>query len=133
MITVKNNARYALVNLVSVLLLFPAFYIVTISVLKYFLGISEPFDSSAPFIERMGIKDPPRFWNISLALLVGPPLAFILSVFQLLHLEWKSTWERLDLNVVIFFKRFPLIVAATSVLVMALIFLYMLLENCNCH
>lgn len=130
---VTKNPRYGWVNLACIVLLFPAFYVILISLLKYGLGINGPFDASQPFLENLGIKEPPGFWNISLLLLVGPPIAFILALLQLLHFEWKSTWQRLDLSIVVFWKRIPLIIVLLSGLTILTLSFYLFVENCNCH
>ena len=53
-----SSSRNSWLNKVSIVLLFPATYVIVISVLKYGLGMDGPFDASAPTLETMGIKDP---------------------------------------------------------------------------
>jgi len=58
-------------NKLSVLALFlalPTAYFVCISILKYELGVQAPFDSVAPYLERMEIKEAPGR-NINLLIL----------------------------------------------------------------
>ena len=56
--------------MVALLLALPTTYVL-ISILKYGWEIDGPFDSSAPLLERMGIKESPG-WNINLLILFGP-------------------------------------------------------------
>ena len=54
-----TSFRYNWLTAFALLLILPAAYFICISVLKYGLDIDGPFDSSAPLLERMGIKEPP--------------------------------------------------------------------------
>jgi hypothetical protein len=57
MVTTTQN-RNNWLNLASLLLVFPAAYVIIISILKYGLNIDGPFNVSAPMLESWGIKEP---------------------------------------------------------------------------
>ena len=125
-----QNAKTNWLSIAALILVLPAAYFIVISVLKYGLNIDAPFDSSQPFLERMGIKEPPG-WNINLLILIGPLLAIVLTAFQWLKIEWHFS-EQFHLNIVIQKKWTPILIAAFSVSVMAVLFFYLLGENCTC-
>jgi len=126
-----QNAKTNWLSIAALILVLPATYVIVISVLKYGLNIDAPFDSSQPFLERMGIKQP-LGWNINLLILIGPLLAIALTVFQWLKIEWHSASEQFHLNIVIQKKWTPILIAAFSISVMAVLFFYLLGENCTC-
>lgn len=122
--TFKNNWLTAAALLLSL----PTAYFILISVLKYWLGVSGPFDTAQPALERWGIKDAPG-WNINLLILFGPVLAFLLTLFQILKIEWRFTEEEFLLNFTVHKRWFPLLVTAFSVGLMAILTFYFLVEN----
>ena len=115
----------------GLLLALPAAYLVCISVLKYGLNISGPFDASQPLLERWGIKDS-LGWNINLLILVGPVVGFLLAIFQVLRIKWDLRKEEFQFHFTIQKKWFPILVMAFSSSLLAILFVYMLGENCNC-
>jgi hypothetical protein len=115
----------------GLLLVLPTTYFICISVLKYGLNINEPFDSSAPLLERWGIKES-LGWNINLLILLGPIAGFLLTIFQVLIIKWQFTKEHFQFQFTIKKRWFPILVAAFSVSLMAILFFYLLGENCNC-
>ena len=115
----------------GLLLALPTAYFIFISVLKYELNINEPFDFSAPFLEKLGIKE--SFgWNINLLILFGPIAGFLLAAFQVLVMKWEFTKEHFLFQFTIKKKWFPILVAAFSVSLTAILGFYLLGENCNC-
>jgi hypothetical protein len=115
----------------GLLLALPTAYIICISVLKYTLGIDGPFDSSEPFLERLGIKETPG-WNINLLILLGPIAGFLLAIFQVLTIKWKLTKQDFHFEFIVLKRWFPILVAAFSISLLAILFFYLLGENCNC-
>jgi hypothetical protein len=113
------------------LLAFPTAYFISISVLKYGLDINGSFDVIAPFLERVGIKDTIG-WNINLLILLGPVVAFMLAIFQVLKIEWQFNKEQFLFQFTIRKKWFPLLVVAFSLSLLAILFIYLLGENCHC-
>ena len=115
----------------GLLLALPTAYFVCISVLKYGLNIHEPFDSSAPLLERWGIKKS-LGWNINLLILLGPIAGFLLTIFQVLIIKWQFTKEHFQFQFTVKKKWSPILVAAFSVSLLTILFFYLLGENCNC-
>ena len=126
--TTKSN----LVTVAGLVLAFPAAYFILISVLKYNFGIDGPFDSLQPALERIGIKDAIG-WNINLLILFGPVLALLLSVFQVLRIKGEFTKQEFHFHVTIHKKWFPILLAAFSMSILAILFVYGFVENCNCN
>jgi hypothetical protein len=125
-ITFKNNWLTA----AGLLLVLPTAYFIFIGILSEF-GINGHLELIQPFAEKWGIKDPPGF-NITSVILFGPMVAFLLTIFQFLKIEWHFTKEEFLLNLSFQKRWFPILVAAASVGVLALLFFYMIGENCNC-
>jgi hypothetical protein len=59
-------------------------------------------------------------------------VAFLLTVFQFMKIEWRATREEFLLHFSFYKRWFPIIVAAASVGVLGMLFLYIGGENCNC-
>ena len=124
--TFKNNW----VTSLAVLLTFPCAYFILIGILSE-MGISGPLESIKPLAEKWGIKDGPGL-NITSVIVFGPMVAFLLTVFQFMKVEWRFTSEEFLVQVAFYKRWFPIIVAAASVVVLGLLFLYVGVENCNC-
>ena len=90
----------------ALLLSLPTAYFIAISVLKYELGVDGPFDSIAPWLERMGIKETLGL-NINLLILLGPVVACLLSIFQVLKINWQFTKEQFQFYLTIRKHWFP--------------------------
>ena len=115
----------------SLLLALPTAYFIVISFLKYELAINSPFDTIAPFLERTGIRES-LGWNINLLIVFGPVLAFLLIVLQLLKIDWQFNKEQFDFHFTIKKRWFPLMIAGFSLSLLAILFIYLLGENCHC-
>src|SRR5260221_5598809 len=115
----------------GLLLALPSSYLICISVLKYGLSINEPFDSSAPLLERWRIKES-LGWNINLLILLGPVAGFLLTIFQVLIIKWQFTKEHFYFQFTVKKRWFPILVAAFSISLLVILFFYLLGENCNC-
>src|SRR5215207_7169871 len=107
--TFKNNWLTA----TGLLLVLPAAYFILIGTLSEF-GINGPLEGVRPFAEKWGIKDPPGL-NITSVILFGPVLAFLLSIFQVLKIEWHFSKEEFLLNLSFQKRWFPLLVATASI------------------
>lgn len=125
-ITFKNHWLTA----AGLLLVLPTAYFILIGILSAF-GINGPLEAIKPFAERLGIKDPPGL-NITSVILFGPMVAFLLTIFQFLKIEWHFSREEFLLNLSFQKRWFPIMVAAASVGVLAMLSLYMFVENCRC-
>lgn len=120
--------RYTWLNAVSILLLVPATYVIVISLLKYGFGIDGPFDSSAPLLESMGIKDPPG-WNINLLIVFGPLLAIFFSALQVLQIQWHFNRGQAEFRITGKKKWLPLCIGLFAGLVLLTLAVYLLGEN----
>lgn len=125
-ITFKNNW----VTSIALLLILPAAYFILIGILSE-MGIYGPLESIKPIAEKWGIKDGPGL-NITSVIVFGPMVAFLLTVFQFMKMEWRTTREEFLVQFSFYRRWFPIIVAAASVGVSALLFFYVAVENCNC-
>ena len=123
-----NIRRYTWLNVLSLLLALPTAYFITISLLKYVFNVDGPFDNATPFLERMGIKEN-LGWNINLLILFGPLIAFVLTIFQVLKINWRFTKEQFEFHFTIGKKWFPLLVAVLSGGLLLTLFIYLVGEN----
>lgn len=127
----KQITKNSWITWAALLLALPTAYFICISILKYRLNINEPFDSSAPLLERWGIKES-LGWNINLLILLGPIAGFLLAIFQVLIVKWQFTKEDFHFEFTVMKRWFPILVAAFSISLLAILFFYLLGENCNC-
>lgn len=125
--TFKNNWLTA----GALLLALPTGYFILAAMLKYELKIEGPFNAIQPSLESWGIKDS-LGWNINLLILFGPVLAFLLTIFQVLKIEFHFTKEEFNLQFSLQKIWFPLLVVGFSAGLIAILFFYVLGENCNC-
>ncbi|HMK26245.1 MAG TPA: hypothetical protein VK483_09470 [Chitinophagaceae bacterium] len=123
-----NIRRYTWLNVLSLLLALPTAYFILISVLKYGLNVDGPYDNATPFLERMGIQED-LGWNINLLILFGPLIAFLLTIFQTLQINWKFSKEEFEFHFTIRKKWFPLAVAVFSGGLLLTLFIYLVGEN----
>ena len=124
--TFRNNWLTSL----ALLLVLPTAYFILIGVLSE-MGINGPLDSIKPLAEKWGIKEGPGL-NITSVIVFGPMLAFLLTVFQFMKIEWQLTKKELFIQFGFYRRWFPIIIAAASVGLLAMLFLYVSVENCNC-
>lgn len=123
----KNNWLTSL----AFLLVLPTAYLILIGILSEF-GINGPLEAVQPIAEKWGIKDGPGL-NITSVIAFGPMVAFLLTVFQFVKVEWKLSKEEFFLHFSFYKRWFPIVVASASVGVMTIFFFFMFGENCNCH
>lgn len=115
----------------ATLLIIPGALFVIVGVLTA-LGINGPLEAVKPTAEKLGIKDPPGF-NITSVVLFGPMIALLLVVFQFTSLEWKIMRDEFSVRFSFYKRPFPIVVALSSIAVLAMLSIYMFVENCNCH
>lgn len=124
--------RYAWLNVISLLLALPTSYFILISILKYTLNVPGPYDNAIPLLERMGIKESIG-WNINLLILFGPLFAFLITIFQVLKINWQFSKEQFDFHIAIRKKWFPLFISLFSGLILLTLFIYLVGENLLSH
>jgi len=122
------TSKSTVLTIAGLFLAIPTAYFIFISVMKYIFGINAPFDSLQPILERMGIRDSIG-WNINLLILFGPVLAVMLTAFQILSIKWEFTKYKFHFHFTIHKKWFPILVAAFSLSILAILFVYGFVEN----
>jgi hypothetical protein len=116
----------------ALLLSLPTAYFILINILKEEFRVNGPYDSAQPLLERMGISES-LGWNINLLILLGPVVACLFTIFQLLKIKWEFGREDFQFHIAVRKRWFPLLVTAFSLSLLAILFLYLLGENCNCQ
>ena len=129
MTTISRRSFVAAIS--GLLLTVPTCYFILISILKYVFGSPYLFDSIAPFLERSGIKEFPG-WNINLLILFGPVLALLINLSVILRLHYENSRDFFDCRVTIYKKSWNLAVIVLAGVVLSILFVYALGENCNC-
>lgn len=119
------------IAIISLLMALPTAYFIAIAVLKYELGVDGPFDSIAPLLDSWGIRES-LGWNINLLILFGPLLAFFLTIFQLLGVRMQFTQNHFLFQIIVRKRWLPLLVAGFSISLLAVLFTYLVGENCIC-
>lgn len=100
------NYRERLLNIMSIMLLFPAFFFLVICVLKYMLGIDGPYDASEPTLEWLGLDEGFGF-NINLFILMGPVAAILFAAWQTVRIHWQNSKFRLGVQVTLIKRKYP--------------------------
>ena len=113
------------------LLAFPTAYFILISVLKYALGLPYLFDSARPLLENMGIKEALGF-NINLLIIFGPLIALLLNLFAVLKIDWYNEKENFSIKFSIQKHWWNMLLVIFSGILLAVLFVYALGENCRC-
>ncbi len=116
----------------ALMLALPTACFIGINILKEVFGINGPYDAIDPWLQTMGIRQS-LGWNINLLILLGPIAACLLTIFQVLKINWQFTKEQFEFHFAVRKRWFPLLIAAFSVSLLAVLFLYLVTENCNCQ
>ncbi len=125
---VRTNFRFSWLNGLSLALVLPAAWLILISLLKYGLGLNGPFDASQPLLEKLGIRESPG-WNINLLILLGPLAAMLISIFQVMTIEWMISPEQVDFRVTIRKKWYSLLIGTVSLGILITLCVYLIGEN----
>lgn len=126
----KTAIRFNWLSAAALLLALPTGYFILINVLNE-TGIAGPFNASQPLLENLGIRQS-LGWNINLLIALGPVIALAISLFQILKIKFHFSKEQIDFSAQVQLKWFPLLVAALSAGLLAILFIYLFAENCNC-
>ena len=126
----KTAIRFNWISAAALLLALPTGYFILINLLNE-IGIADPYNASQPLLENLGIRQS-LGWNINLLISFGPIIALIISVFQVLKIKFHFSKEQIDFSARLQLKWFPLLVAALSAGLLAILFIYLFAENCNC-
>jgi hypothetical protein len=120
-----------LAGLIAAALVIPSLYFVISAFLNYGLGISGPWSVIEPIFNQPQNKS--LGLNINLLIVFGPIAACLISLFQVLQLDWKLEKERLHIKASLFLKSYHWIIIGASLFCICSMLLYFLGENCNCH
>jgi hypothetical protein len=122
-----NIRRHTWLNMFSLLLVLPAAWFICINILNE-AGINGLYNASQPVLESMGVKE--NFgWNINLLIVFGPLIAFLITIFQTLKINWQFSKEEFEFHFTLRKKWFPLVVAVLSGGLLLTLFVYLLGEN----
>lgn len=126
----KTAIRFNWLSGAALLLALPTGYFILINLLNE-IGIAGPYNASQPLLENLGIKQS-LGWNINLLIALGPVIALAISLFQVLKIKFHFSKEQIDFSAQLQLKWFSLLVAALSTGLLAILFIYLFAENCNC-
>jgi hypothetical protein len=74
----------------ALLLLSPTAYFIGANILKEVFGEAGPYNAIKPFLQQAGIRG--SFgWNINLLILIGPVMALVLTIFQVLAAAFSTS------------------------------------------
>ncbi|HEV8079907.1 MAG TPA: hypothetical protein VGP43_04290 [Chitinophagaceae bacterium] len=123
------NRKWALTF--GVPLALPTAYFISISLLKYGMGVPFLYDSAQPLLDKFGIKES-LGWNINLLILFGPLIALALNLFSVLRIEWQNERENFSIKLSIQKHWWNMMLVIFSGLLLAILFIYAIGENCGC-
>jgi len=126
----KTAIRFNWLSAAALLLALPTGYFALINVLNE-IGIAGPYNASQSLLENMGIKQS-LGWNINFLIAFGPLIALAISLFQVLKIKFHFSKGQIDFNAQVKLKWFPLLIAGLSAGLLAILFIYLFAENCNC-
>jgi hypothetical protein len=109
----------------------PTAIFILFSILKYWMNINDPFDTIQPTLESWGIKEGLGF-NINLLVIGGPIIGLFICLMQVLRISLDTDPQQFEFHIGIKKEWFALTVALFSAGVLAVLFFYMLGENCRC-
>ena len=127
----KHLTKQKWITWAALLLALPTAYFLFVNILNEAFGVRGPYDAIDPFLQRVGIRES-LGWNINLLILLGPIAAFLLTIFQVLQIRWAFTKEHFEFHFSIRRRWFALLTAAFSISLIAILFLYLVGENCKC-
>lgn len=112
------------------LLVFPALYFIVSAWLNYGLGFSMLWKVIEPVFEKPGNK---QFgFNINLPILIGPLLAILVNLPQVMQLHSVAEPEELNVHLALKKYSWSCIIISVAAFCLAALFFYLIAENCNC-
>ncbi len=115
----------------GLLLAFPAFYFILISILKFELNQPYLYDSIDGLLNQWGLQESPG-WNINLLILIGPVLAVLLNLAVILRIHFDNSKDQFDCRFTISKSRLNLAVVLLGACICSFLALYFIGENCMC-
>jgi hypothetical protein len=123
-----NSSRVAFI---SAALVMPALYFILSAFLHYGFGVSGPWRLIEPIFNQPGNKD--LGLNINLLIVFGPIAACIISLFQVMHIDFQKQKEEVNIKASFLLKSYHWIIISAALACTGSMLLYFLGENCNCH
>ena len=115
----------------GLLLAFPAFYFILISILKFELNQPYLYDSISGLMLQWGLQED-FGWNVNLLILSGPVLAVLLNLAVILRIQFENTKDQFDCRFIIYRNWLNLAVVLTVGCILGFLALYLIGENCIC-
>lgn len=128
----KNRSSNRWLFVAGLLLTLPAAVFLLVSMAKYAWGWSGAYDALYPFYLRWGVEED-LGWNINLLILFGPVAAFLINLPVFIISSFEQPWREIRISISMSGKWPNVLVTAFSGLVLAILFVYLAGENCNCH
>ncbi len=115
----------------GLLLAFPTFYFILISILKFELNQPYLYDSISGLLNQWGLQESPGL-NINLFILSGPVLAVLLNLAVILRIHFDNNKDQFDCRFTISKNRLNLAVVLFGAFICSFLALYLIGENCLC-
>ena len=127
--TVPVNHTFAF--WMGLLLCFPTFYFILVSLLKYVFGSPFLFDAIEPSMERWGAREPLGL-NINALILFGPLMALLLNMTAVIRLQIDNDRDQWHIELFAEKRWGNWLIIILCGLLLLILFIYALGENCNC-
>jgi hypothetical protein len=114
--------HHRVASIAGTLLVFPAVYFVSASILYLNWGLPGLWNLADPSL--VNLSNGQIGWNINLLILVGPMLALVWNTFSLVQINWNNSNEQLQLSFRVHKHWSNIYVAIVSLVVLASIFVY---------
>jgi hypothetical protein len=115
----------------GLLLAFPTFYFMLISILKFELNQPYLYDSVNGLMNQWGLKEDVG-WNINLLILLGPVFAVLLNLAVILRIQFDDDKDQFDCRFTITKNWWNLAVVLFAAFILGFLALYLIGENCIC-
>ena len=126
-----GNLKPAVAFWIGLVLSFPTFYFILVSLLKYVFGMPALFDAIAPSMERWGAKEPLGF-NINALILFGPLMALLLNLLVAFHIHLHNQQDQWQVELLAQKSWGNWFIIFFSSLLLITLFVYAIGENCQC-
>ena len=114
----------------GILLVLPSLYFIISALLNYSFGLPSLWRVIEPIFDKPENKH--LGFNINLLIILGPFLALVLNLPQVMHLHFISNPEELTVQFAIKKYGWSWIIISAALFCLASIALYLFAENCTC-
>ena len=126
-----NSRQHLAAFFAGLLLAFPTFYFILISILKFELNQPYLYDSISGLLNQWGLQESPG-WNVNLFILSGPVLAVLLNFGVILRIHFDNSKDQFDCRFTISKNWWNLAVVFCGLFICAFLGLFLIGENCIC-